>query len=89
MSTVKWIPEDPIDKLLGELRTLERTQPYEYEMLDCVTLDGLCGRCVICHITACGAFTPSHHDVMAGAGGIESGRAGQDACYTNLTCSTT
>ena len=88
MSTVKWIPEDPINKLLGELRTLERTQPYEYEMLDCVALDGLWGVRYMSYDCLRCVHSP-HHDVMAGAGGIESGRAGQDACYTNLTCSTT
>ncbi len=34
MYTVKWTPEDPIQHLLEELRTLERTQPFEYEMLE-------------------------------------------------------
>ncbi len=33
MYTVEWTPEDPIHNLLAELRTLERTQPHEYEML--------------------------------------------------------
>jgi hypothetical protein len=32
MYTVEWTPGDPIQNLLAELRTLERTQPHEYEM---------------------------------------------------------
>ncbi len=34
MYTLKWTPEDLIQHLVEELRTLERTQPDEYEMLD-------------------------------------------------------
>ena len=33
MYTVEWTPGDPIQNLLAELCTLERTQPHEYEML--------------------------------------------------------
>jgi hypothetical protein len=32
--TVTWTPEDPIQTLLAELHTLERTQLYEYDILD-------------------------------------------------------
>ena len=34
MYTVKWTLEDPIEHLLDELRSLEQTDPYAYEMLD-------------------------------------------------------
>jgi hypothetical protein len=38
MYTIKWTPEDRIHLLLAELRSLEQTQPDEYEMLDFETL---------------------------------------------------
>jgi hypothetical protein len=38
MYTIKWVPEDPVQNLLAELRALEQTDPAAYERLDFTTV---------------------------------------------------